>query len=374
VSFFGPNPLDWRRLGHELGLDAYWSEGRYYTRSSFLACKRAFKRKRLASDPPSFEDHLYGTMNGMEAIAMVFDTGQGSSQSANTGVLFRIDPSLFLGMSVTSHAFIPFFESEDIKIGDSKIDDKLLLHAFDREHARQFFRDQRELIATLPRLAHRDTSFMLTDTGLSLSTTGIHPHAEYFRFWAGQAKPVVQQLSVLGTNYPRAAWIRKLSDALQDIATRVGADFDVYRMRLTKLGFELALEFNIQSFRMEVEYRFRTPLPVSFSIRPTLAPALVQKLLLDDIELGHHEFDTRFLVLSAKPQEAKALLRKPRFLTAMMTLSSPRVEQLTVNEYGLSFSLIPNPANPAEDAICCFETVMAAVYEFEPSVFASGYR
>src|SRR5207244_11305194 len=99
-----------------LGLLPYAPSAGFALGASFRQLKRRLGVP--APETPSFQHWLYGQRRGLEVLVLSYETGGGSSTTTWTGAIARVDPPLFLGLSVNGHGvFDGIFGTPDIKVG-----------------------------------------------------------------------------------------------------------------------------------------------------------------------------------------------------------------------------------------------------------------
>jgi hypothetical protein len=341
----------WAKLSHVLGLVPYERTASYSHGASFKQVKRSLAAPR--TNQPSFAHYLYGVRNGVELVVRTYDEGSGSSQTTYTGVLARIDPPLFLGLGIARRGAIERLFKTPTMVLSNETAAALNVTGFDEARIRELFANDdpssAQVLAELVNLSQWE--MRISDSVVSLAEQGTITDVGKITWFAENASRLARWLSVR-----RMRLAASPSELAQQAEWRAFAEerhlsLDVARMQLTGevsgSAMEIALETDGQDVVTAVTARFRSEVPVGFTVQRTGLPSFLQGVFNQDINIGHRAFDELYRVTGYPEPHVRALLAKPELLDLLVRLA-PVGRELQLNHGGI-FYRIPGSSPRASD-------------------------
>ncbi len=339
--FFGPQPAAWVAVAEAFQLQPFEPVAGFARGMGFRQLKRTLGVP--VTRGVELKHWLYGAYRGAEAAILTFEEGSGSSTVSYTGVVVRVDPPLFLGLSLGRHGWIRLFEEPDIELGSPRIDAALRVTGANAERVRAFFDlrdpsvgpliDRVMQLEALPEL-------WVTDSTVGVAGSGNVVELRLLASWLGRATELAEALVRRGQQFAATPGERAQQAEWQCFADEAGFHFDARRMKLTAKSrpLEIALEHDGCQLMTAVTLAFPRAIDVGFAVRRTAAPSFLQGLFSQDIQVGDPAFDDRYIVTGFPEPRIRDLLRRPRLLAALGYLAG-RTMEVQMNHAQLFFRL-----------------------------------
>ena len=339
-------PEKWAALARTLGFSPYRPHRGY----DEAMCFRRMERVRglvATHETPSFQHWLWGVHHGTATVLIQYETGGGSSQTAWTAAIARIDPPLNLGLEVSSENFFNrLFGGRDIAVGDAAADRQLRIHSLDAERTAALLSPAddagRDLLGHMTSIVGGYTAYV-GDSFVRVARSGVHPDPPEALALLDAAVALAARLCARNASMPPPLALQAQRDAWWQFAENGRFTFDAPRMvvRGTRDGvtFEIAQEIEERRISTSVDARFPWPAQLPFSAQRTATPSFLQGVFSQDIRVGDSAFDAAFKVQGSPEAEIQQLLRRPRLLQAMLHGASLSTD-LEVASEGLSARMV----------------------------------
>lgn len=317
-------PESWWQLGRALGLSPCVAVRPF----DMQACYRRLSRSRAAlglGALPSFQHQLCGEHRGTAVTVVQYETGSGSSTTAWTAAIARIDPPLWLGLEVRRESFVDeLFGGRDIQLGDPAVDAKLRVSSFAPARTATFLSAaDGEVRGALHYMQALTSSHSLnvSDSSVQVTRMGVITDPGEVGRMLEAAVSLATWLSARRARVPPAQGAIVDLAMWERFAASQGFQFDPWRIVArgsgATAGIEIALETEGQRAFVALIVRYPRPAPVAFQAVRTSAPPFLQGLFSQDIQVGNHAFDDVYKVTGADPASVRALLGRPALLSAL---------------------------------------------------------
>ena len=344
---FFAEPNQWWMLGHALGLTPYLPSAGFGTQASFRQHRRALGAPVTAG--PKWAHWLYGQRGGHEVLVLTYETGSGSHRSTHTAAIVRIDPPLFLGVSIAQDGFFSeLFSGVDVQLGAPAYDSELRLGAFDAERLRELLLspaagDPTPVLQALTRGVR--AQMHVTDSTVVFSMSGYVTDAGAVAAKLDLGVWIADALSRRrGAMAPTAAEARHRAE-WQAYAEQRNLAFEPERMRLrgevSGARIEVALETNGARLQTGITVEWPQTLALNLRVRKSTSFSFLANLFGGSVKTGYPDFDAVFDVQGQPAQHVGAIFGSPELRDSLIRLA-PHASEVTMNGAGC-FWLWPVP-------------------------------
>jgi hypothetical protein len=342
----------WVALGRAFGLAPYKPTASFGLELSFRQIKRALGLPAWQL-PPTFDQWLYGKRGDVEVLLLMFEVGSGSSSTTHTAVVARIDPPLFLGLSINRRPGFEIFATPRLHTGDAAVDTALRVSpGFDPARTFDALGPHGPAQPTLlGNIARDPLDLRVSDSMVVAVTEGTITEASAI------AQRLDAAVALATTLAARKAKMKPSEPELvqqadwQRFADAGGFTLDRARMTLagSSAGSEIkiALETVPGQIHTSVNVRFPRAVHVAFTAVRAHLPPFLQGLFGQDIKVGDQAFDDLFVVTGYPEPVVRQALARPELLRAMTQLASVSAE-VQLNHAQLFFRVKGPTASPAE--------------------------
>jgi hypothetical protein len=356
----------WHRTAHALALTPYEPTMQYRFGASFREVKRLLGLVAWGL-PPDCRHYLYGRRLDTEVLVHTCQGLTDGLEGPHTAVMARIDPPLFLGITISSSNFADRAIGEAlVRTADGK--DALKVHGFDVQRVRALLypRGWAGQAAFADLCTLRNYNLEVSDSVVRASVPGVVTDDSTIGRLLHGAIHAAQWLSRQRSRLPLTPRERELHDQWHRFAVERDLTFDPSRLKLTgKVGeswMEFAVETDGRRVSTGVTANFPHPVPVAFSVGRTGVPGLLQSALCLDVEVGDAEFDRKYHVAGHPQAHVRELLGKPELLAHLKRLGEVAAE-VHLNERGMSYRL-DDYVPTANDLAWCIDGLRAASEAF----------
>ena len=326
---------EWSALAQALGFVPHAASAGFGLQASFRQLKRVLGP--VAGPPPAWSHWLYGSHRGSEALVLLYETGSGSSRITSTAVVVRIDPSLFLGASISQESMLSeLFDGFDVQLGIPMFDEALRLGALDRRRlvALLYPSDARSTQLLQALVRHTRAGMRVTDSTVTITLSGVVADPALIGQSLEHATWVAQELAHRRASMPATPEDSALRVAWEAHANSRGMEFDAGRMRMAGVvngtRVEVALETNAARIQTAVTVHWPQPLGVNVRLRKSSGLSLLGDLFVQDIDTDDPGFDQMFVIQGSPEPWVRRVFAHPDLRAALMSIA-PQANELTFN-------------------------------------------
>ena len=340
--FSFPDPANWHALGFKLGLAPYAPSAGYCSGVSFRRVKRA--RGVPAGAKPCFTHWFHGLRRGCEVFVLQYTTGSGSSTTTWTAALARIDPPLFLGLTIRQHGLLDkIFGGKDIQVGEPTADERLDIDGFDSARIAMLLSPSdihcREALSRMTALTSQWTLYV-GDSVVEVARADTITDLAEMTYMLDSAIDLAVWFAARRRVVPMSQGELAQQEAWSQFAQRSRLAFDPPRMtisgELAGTSLDIALETDGQRTRTVVTARFPHQVHVAFTVLRTAVPGFLQGIFSQDIKVGDEAFDSMFKVTGYPEEAVRVALARPTLLQILKHLGT-HAHDLQLNHQELFF-------------------------------------
>jgi len=365
VSLFGiGSSKAWGDLGQALGLRPFTVTTPYRRGSGF---RRLVRSLGLPVTWEADSSHAFhGRYHECEVVLLQYEVESVDASDTRTAVIARVDPPLFLGLTVEKREFLDgVVGGIEVSVGDVEVHRKLHIQGFERELITELFSSRdpicMRVITHLAALSSPMNPYV-GDSLVELAKEGVHTNVDEVRGMLDAATDLAIWLAQRRGQLPPSPTQEVQREAWQRYAAEHGYALDRARMKLSGerelTAWEIALEPEQQSVLTAATARFATPAPVAFCATRSSVVGLVQGMFSQDIVVGDAGFDERYQVTGQPEAAVRELLLRPGLLTLLKHLGSV-TREVQLNHQGLYFR-VPGSCPQPEHVESLVQTVCRA--------------